>query len=92
LSGRPREDIEGAGEVFVTKNWGVLVDAVRDLEQKQWRRRAAGVVYRDECLRFEVLYQRDNNPVLGTKASQSIVVRLTLATLGDTGYRNYQNR
>jgi len=92
FSGRPREDIEGAGEVFVTKNWGVVVDAVRDLEQKQWRRRSAGVVYRDECLRFEVLYQRDNNPVLGTSASQSVVVRLTLATLGDTGYRNYQNR
>lgn len=91
-AGAPREDIEGAGEVFVSKNWGMTIDAVRDLEQKQWRRRAAGVVYRDDCLRFEVLYQRDNNPILGTRSSQSVVVRLTLATLGDTGYRNYENR
>lgn len=92
FQGRPREDIEGAAEVFLTKNWGLVGDAVRDLEQKSWRRRSVGVVYRDECLRFEVLYQRDNNPVLGTKASQSIAVRLTLATLGDTGYRDYGNR
>jgi LPS-assembly protein len=91
-SGVPREDIEGAGEVFVTKRWGVSADAIRDLQTQTWRRRAAGVVYRDECLRFEVLYQRDNNPLLGERSSQSVVVRLTLATLGDAGYRNYANR
>lgn len=91
-SGVPREDIEGAGEVFVTKRWGISADAVRDIQTQTWRRRAAGVVYRDECLRFELLYQRDNNPLLGERSSQSVVVRLTLATLGDAGYRNYANR
>lgn len=91
-SGVPREDVEGAGEVFITKRWGVSADAVRDLQSQTWRRRAAGVVYRDECMRFELLYQRDNNPLLGERSSQSIVVRLTLATLGDAGYRNYANR
>jgi LPS-assembly protein len=92
FAGVPREDVEGAGEIFVSKTWGITVDAVRDLEQKQWRRRAVGVVYRDECLRFDLQYQHDNNPVLGVKSSQSIVVRLTLATLGDTGYRDYARR
>lgn len=91
-SGVPREDIEGAGEVFITKRWGVSADAVRDLQTQTWRRRAGGIVYRDECLRFELLYQRDNNPLLGERSSQSVVVRLTLATLGDAGYRNYANR
>lgn len=91
-SGVPREDIEGAGEVFVTKRWGVSGDAVRDLQTQTWRRRAAGIVYRDDCLRFEVLYQRDNNPLLGDRSSQSVVLRLTLATLGDAGYRDYANR
>jgi LPS-assembly protein len=90
--GLPREDIEGGGEVFLTPTWGVIATAVRDIELSAWRRRSFGLVYRDECLRFELLYQRDNNPVLGDKASQSIAVRLTLVTLGDTGYRDYGRR
>lgn len=92
FQGLPREDIEGGGEIFVTKNWGVVGEGVRDLEQQSWRRRAFGFVYRDECLRFDLLYQRDNNPLLGPRASSSIVVRLTLVTLGDTGYRDYGKR
>ena len=87
-SGRPAEDIEGQGEVFLSKTWGILASATRDMEQQQWRRRSIGAVYQDECLRFELLYQRENNPLLGARDSSSIVFRLTLATLGNTGYSN----
>lgn len=90
--GLPREDIEGGGEIFITPNWGMIVTAIRDIEDKAWRRRSVGFVYLDECLRFEMLYERDNNPVLGDKASNSIAVRLTLVTIGDTGYRDYGRR
>jgi len=83
-TGARREDIEGAGEIFVTSNWGFSVDAVRDLEQQAWRRRSAGIIYRDECMRFEVLYRSEDNPVLGARSADSFLVRLTLATLGDT--------
>jgi LPS-assembly protein len=91
-TGVPREDVEGAAQVFITNNWGIVGAAVRDLEQKVWRRRSLGAVYEDDCLRFEILYQRDNNPVLGAADSSSVIVRLTLATLGDAGYSDYSSR
>lgn len=91
-NGLPQEDFEGAAQVFVTENWGFLADAVRDVENDVWRQRSLGIVYEDDCLRFEMLYQRDNNPVLEQRESTSIVVRLTLATLGEAGYRDYTAR
>jgi len=84
FSGARREDLEGAGEIFITSNWGISIDAVRDLEQQAWRRRSAGIIYRDECMRFEILYRSEDNPVLGQRSADSFLVRLTLATLGDT--------
>lgn len=90
--GQPREDVEGGGEIFLNKTWGISATAIRDIEMKEWRRQSIGLVYLDECLRFELLYQRDKNPVLGNETSQSVAVRLTLVTLGDTGYRAYGRR
>jgi len=92
LTGASAEDVEGQGQIFITKTWGIMATATRDLDQKQWRRRSIGAVYQDDCLRFELLYQRDNNPLLGARDSSSVVFRLTLATLGDTGYNNAANR
>lgn len=92
FTGVRREDVEAAGEVFITKTWGITANAVRDLQTDEWRRRGMGVIYMDDCLRFDVVYQREDNPVLGTRPSQAFMVRLTLATLGDEGYRNNNNR
>lgn len=87
FSGVAREDIEAAGEVFITQNWGLTFNAVLDIEQDAWRRQTFGLVYLDESARLEAVYQRDENPVLGGRSSNSLVIRLTLATLGDAGYR-----
>jgi len=92
FTGVRREDAEAAGEVFITKTIGVTANAVRDLQADAWRRRGLGLIYVDDCLRFDLVYQREDNPVLGTRASQGVMVRLTLATLGDEGYRNNNNR
>jgi len=86
-TGRTR-DIEGAGEVFVTRHWGVSLVGIRDIETNEWRRRDVGVVYMDDCVRVEVVYQHSNTIVGRLGASDSVFVRLTLATLGDEGYRN----
>lgn len=88
FSGVPREDIEAAGEFFITPSWGVTANAIRDLQNDVWRRRGAGIIYKDDCLRFDFVFQREENPVLGTRSSSTFVVRLTLATFGNTGYRN----
>lgn len=84
--GGPVEDLDFRGEVFVTSRWGFSVYGVRDLEAGSWRQRDFGIVYRDDCTRIEVVYKHGEtfNRTLGP--SESFVVRLTLATLGNTGY------
>lgn len=81
-------DIDGAGEVFVTRHWGVSLVGVRDVRLNAWRRQELGVIYRDECLRVEVVYQHKDTIEGLLARSDSVFVRLTLATLGDEGYRN----
>ncbi len=51
-----------------------------------WRQSDFGIVYRDECIRVEILYNRNNtnNGVLGP--SQGIGFRLSLATFGNSVY------
>jgi LPS-assembly protein len=78
------------GEAYATKHWGVSAYAIVD--QGAWRRRDLGVVYRDDCVRLEVLYRHDEtfNGTLGP--STSVVLRLTLATLGNSGYSPANDR
>ncbi|MEO8926194.1 MAG: LPS assembly protein LptD [Caulobacteraceae bacterium] len=73
------------GEAYVTKHWGMTAYAIVD--QGAWRRRDLGVVYRDDCVRLEVLYRHDETFAGATFGpSTSVVLRLTLATLGNSGY------
>ena len=73
-------------EAFVTKHWGVTTYAI--IDNGDWRRRDFGAVYRDDCLRVEVLYRHDEttNGTLGP--SSSVVLRLSLATFGNSGYNH----
>ena len=81
-------NIEAAGEFFFTKNWGVDIVGVRDLLVQTWRQEELGLVYKDDCVRVDVIYEHQNtiNGALG--ASNSVFLRLTLATLGDQRYKN----
>jgi LPS-assembly protein len=74
------------GDVYATKHWGLTLYGVRDIDDGAWRRRDIGIVYRDDCVRLEVVYRRDEtfNRILGP--NDSVVIRLTLATLGNSGY------
>lgn len=83
-----REDVEAQGDAFLTPHWGVSVNAIHDLATSTWRKKTAGVVYRDECTRLDVIYERNERPVLGGRSSDSIIVRLSLAINGDARYRN----
>ena len=85
--GEQREDIDFVGDVLLVGHWGVTFRGVRDLERDVWRRQEIGGLYRDECLEVAVVWVHEEtfNRTLGP--SDSIQVRLTLATLGDKGYR-----
>ncbi len=74
------------GEAFATKHWGMTFYGIRDFDQGQWRKIDVGLVYRDDCVRVEILYRR-NDTTNGTFGpSNSVVLRLSLATLGESGY------
>ncbi|HWA62364.1 MAG TPA: LPS-assembly protein LptD, partial [Caulobacteraceae bacterium] len=86
-TGTKFKGLDFRGYVWATKHWGASIYGVRDIDAGQWRRRDIGVVYRDDCVQVEVVYRRDQtfNRTLGP--SNSVVLRLTLATLGNSGYR-----
>jgi LPS-assembly protein len=85
-----REDMDAAGEFLFTHNWGVVFDGTRDLEQRLWRRAEIGILYQDDCTRVELVYQRNETSVLGP--TDAVFLRLNLATLGDAGYKRYDDR
>ncbi|MEO8812604.1 MAG: LPS assembly protein LptD, partial [Caulobacteraceae bacterium] len=83
-SGTPVDSLDIHGEAYVTRHWGLTSYVI--LNSGTWRREDFGVVYRDDCVRAEVIYRHDEtfNGALGP--STSVVLRLTLATFGTSGY------
>jgi LPS-assembly protein len=81
-------DIEYGGEVFATKHWGVSFAGIHDLRASDWRLRDVGVVYKDDCIRVEVVYQHQDTVEGRLGKSDAVFLRLTLATLADEGYKN----
>jgi LPS-assembly protein len=86
INGNKTENLDVGGEVFLTKNWGVSAYGSRDLVQDAWVVRDVGVVYRDECIRIDVIYRHEDAVVGRLGPSDSVAVRLTLATLGEPLY------
>jgi LPS-assembly protein len=82
INGTKRENLDLGGEVYVRKNWGVSFYGNRDLAQDAWVIRDLGVFYRDDCLRVDVIYRREDTIIGRLLPSESVSVRLTLATLG----------
>ncbi len=72
---------------FFTKNWGVAARLDRDLVENQWRRSTVSAIYRDDCIWYELVYQRNDTVLtrLNGKPQSSLFFRLNLATLGKSG-------
>ncbi|MBI5939110.1 MAG: LPS-assembly protein LptD [Caulobacterales bacterium] len=87
ITGVQREDIDFAGEVMIAGNWGVTFAGVRDVEGDIWRRQEFGGLYRDDCLDLAVVWVHEETYNRSLGPSDSVILRLTLATLGDKGYR-----
>lgn len=86
INGDKTENFDVGGELYLTKNWGVTVYGNRDLVQEAWVIRDIGVVYRDECTRVDIIYRREDTVIGRLGPSDSVTVRLTLATLGEPLY------
>jgi len=87
-TGLKTENVDLGGEVFVNRYWGISAYGNRDLAQNAWLIRDLGIVYRDECTRVDIIYRREDVVVGRLGKSESIAVRLTLATLGGPIYAN----
>lgn len=85
ISGVQREDLDFNGQVLVKGNFGVTFGGIRDIENDVWRRQEFGLLYKDDCLDLAVVWVHEEtfNRTLGP--SDSVVLRLKLATLGDKG-------
>lgn len=80
------ENFDVGGEVYLTKNWGLMAYGNRDLDQDAWVIRDLGVVYRDECTRIDFIYRREDTLRGRLGPSESFTIRLSLATLGEPLY------
>ncbi|WP_305757647.1 LPS-assembly protein LptD [Brevundimonas sp.] len=83
---RNYEFVQLSGQQFVYGNWGVAVSGIADLERDIVTRSEVGLLFDDDCFRFEIGYRRDNTRVRPTGPSEGVYVRLNLATFGGTGY------
>jgi LPS-assembly protein len=81
-TGGPVDSLDIHTALYATDHWGVTNYFI--LDDGTWRRTEVGLVYRDDCLRVEVIYRHDEtfNGTLGP--STSVVIRVKLATLGNT--------
>ena len=78
-----RNEADAFALIPITRRFSAIANAVVDLTSDTWRRGELGIRYQDECTLLDIVYERENtfNRTLGP--SDSIRVRLTLATLGD---------
>lgn len=76
------QNTELSGTVNLTKHWGVTANATRDLQANIWPVAQLSVFYQDECARLDLIYTHDETYAATIGTSDSIVLRLTLATLG----------
>ncbi len=80
----PTQDASIGGQIFLTQHWGLGANVTRDLEENIFPVAQLDLIYQDECLRLDILYNHNQTfgNVIGT--SNAITVRLTLSTLGGT--------
>lgn len=87
ITGVERQDIDFAADVMVTRTFGITTAGVWDIENDVWRRQELGAFYRDDCLDLAIVWIHEETFNRSLGPSDSVVLRLTLATLGDKGYR-----
>lgn len=70
---------------FFTPNWGVSARLDRDVVEERWKKSQLSVIYRNDCIWYELIYQRNDNDLeirRNGKPSSAILFRLNLSTLG----------
>ncbi|MDI7774575.1 LPS assembly protein LptD [Asticcacaulis sp. EMRT-3] len=87
--GNNYRDLQLYAEHFFTKNWGVSARLDRDLVANTWRRSTVSVIYKNDCIWYELIYQKNDTLLTNQnhKPQSSIFFRLNFATLGTSGQK-----
>jgi LPS-assembly protein len=85
---RPREELSFTAGVEFTEHWGAYYSATRDLELDEDRYSFLGLVFDDECSRFEIIYKRDGTRDRALNEGESLRLQFTLTSIGTFGSRN----
>jgi len=79
------DELRVTGQAFVSKHWGISIGSTFDFERDQNRNTSIGLIYDDNCSRFELIFQRDNTVDRTLSSGDSIRFQFTLLTLGSFG-------
>ena len=77
--------VNGATELWASDGTTGGTTAIADLERDIITRSEIGLLFDDDCFRFELGWRRDNTRVRPSGPSEGIYIRLNLATFGGTG-------
>lgn len=83
---RNYEFVQLSGQQFIYGNWGIAAAGIADLERDLITRSEIGLLFDDDCFRFEIGFRQDNTRVRPSGTSEGVYVRLNLATFGGSGY------
>ncbi len=86
LSGAKTHSVQMGAVAWVTKRWGLGVNASRDLQRGVWPAAQFSLIYQDDCIRIDLVYSHDGTYDRAIAPSNSVSIRLTLATLGGSGF------
>lgn len=85
LTGTETQSLNLGASLNLTKHWGVGLASSQDLETGVWPWSQVSLFYQDECLRVDLMFRHDETYASTIVPSDSIQIRLTLATLGGQG-------
>jgi len=85
LTGAATQSLNVGATLNLTRNWGISASSSQDLETGVWPFSQVSVFYQDECIRLDLMFTHDETFARTIVPSDSIRLRLTLATLGGQG-------
>lgn len=81
------EGFQVSSQFRLTKNYSLSYTQLTDVVENTDISRSAGIIYQDDCSRFEIIYSRSEVLDRTIGSNDTIRFRFTLATIGDFGSR-----
>jgi LPS-assembly protein len=78
----PQRELVTELEVRLTDRWSLVSESTHDLDLDTTRMQETGFRFRDDCTELEIVYERQDLGITRLGPSESLLVRVTLFTLG----------